>query len=313
MEFKDYYQTLGVSRSAEPDEIKRSYRRLARKYHPDVSNEPEAEQRFNEIQEAHEVLKDPEKRAAYDQFGANWKAGQEFRPPPDWKPGFGFAGGGYTDAGDFSDFFESLFGGAGHRRSGGGHTHIRMKGEDLHAKVSLPLEDVYRGTTRSLSLERPELDEMGRLVTGAHRLNVKIPKGVTKGQRLRLAGQGGPGLGGAPAGDLYLEVTLEPHRLYHVAGRDVHVDLPVAPWEAALGETVTVPTLGGKVDIKIPPDSQSGTNLRLKGRGLPGTPAGDQYVVLKVLAPKAETEEARALYAQMKREMAFNPRADLEG
>ena len=210
MEFKDYYQTLGVGRSAEPDEIKRSYRRLARKYHPDVSNEPEAEQRFKEIQEAHEVFKDPEKRAAYDQFGANWKAGQEFRPPPDWKPGFGFAGGGYTDAGDFSDFFKSVFGGAGHRRSGGGHTHIRMKGEDLHAKVSLPLEDVYRGTTRSLSLERPELDEMGRLVTGAHRLNVKIPKGVTKGQRLRLAGQGGPGLGGAPAGDLYLRSLSNP-------------------------------------------------------------------------------------------------------
>ncbi len=313
MEFKDYYQTLGVGRDAGPDEIKRSYRRLARRYHPDVNNEPGAEQRFKEIQEAHEVLKDPEKRAAYDRFGADWKAGQEFRPPPDWAPGVDFAGGGYTDAGDFSDFFESLFGGAGHRRSGGGHTHVRMKGEDLHAKVVMPLEDVYRGTTRSLSLQRPELDERGRLVTRTHTLNVKVPRGVTEGQRIRLAGQGGPGLGGASAGDLYLEVVLEPHRLYHVVGRDVYVDLPVAPWEAALGETVTVPTLGGTVDLKIPSGSQSGTSLRLQGRGLPGTPAGDQYVVLKVLAPKAETERARALYAQMKREMAFNPRANLEG
>lgn len=313
MEFKDYYQTLGVERDADPEEVKRSYRRLARKYHPDVSDESEAEERFKEVQEAYEVLKDPEKRTAYNRFGAHWKEGQEFRPPPDWDPDVNFTGGGYTDASEFSDFFESLFGGAGHRRSGGGYTHIRMKGEDLHAKVEISLEDAYSGTTRSLLLQVPELDDEGRVVTRARTLNVKIPKGVTEGQRIRLAGQGGPGLGGAAAGDLYLEVMLTPHRLYHVAGQDVYLDLPVAPWEAALGDTVTTPTLGGKVDLKIPAGSQSGTKLRLKGRGLPGNPPGDQYVVLDIVIPKADTDTARALYAQMKREMAFDPRASLGG
>ena len=190
MEFKDYYETMGVGRDAEPDEIKRSYRRLARKFHPDVSEEPDAEERFKEVQEAYEVLKDPEKRTAYDRFGADWKAGQEFRPPPDWEPGVGFSGGGYTDAGEFSDFFESLFGGAGHRRPRGGYTHIRMKGEDIHAKVVIALEDAFAGATRTLSLALPELDEQGRLATRTHTLNVKIPAGVVQGQRIRLAGQG---------------------------------------------------------------------------------------------------------------------------
>ena len=311
MEFKDYYETMGVGRDAEPDEIKRSYRRLARKFHPDVSEEPDAEERFKEVQEAYEVLKDPEKRAAYDRFGADWKAGQEFRPPPDWEPGVGFTGGGYTDAGEFSDFFESLFGGAGHRRSGGGYTHIRMKGEDIHAKVVIALEDAFAGATRTLSLALPELDEQGRLATRTHTLNVKIPAGVVQGQRIRLAGQGGPGLGGAAPGDLYLEIVFAPHPLFEVVGRDVHLDLPVAPWEAALGETITAPTLGGDVQLKVPPGSQTGTRLRLKGRGLPGTPAGDQYVELEIRTPKAETGDARAFYERMKREMAFDPRAGL--
>ena len=311
MEFKDYYRTMDLARDAKPDEIKRSYRRLARKFHPDVSDEPDAEERFKEVQEAYEVLKDPEKRAAYDRFGADWKAGQEFRPPPDWEPDVGFAGGGYTDAGEFSDFFESLFGGAGHRRSGGGYTHIRMKGEDIHARMVISLEDAFLGATRRLSIELPDLDERGRLVTRPHTLNVRIPKGVMQGQRIRLGGQGGPGLGGASAGDLYLEVAFASHRLFQVVGRDVFLDLPVAPWEAALGETVTAPTLGGDVELTIPPGSQTGTRLRLKGRGLPGTPAGDQYVVLEIRTPKVESEDARALYERMKREMAFNPRAGL--
>ena len=313
MEFKDYYETMGVGRSATPDEIKRSYRRLARKYHPDVSKEPDAEERFKEVQEAYEVLKDPEKRSAYDRFGAEWKAGQEFHPPPDWQPDVGFTGGGYTEAGEFSDFFESLFGGVGHRRSGGGYTHIRVKGEDIHARVVIALEDAFRGATRRLTLKLPELNEHGRLVTATHTLNVRIPKGVMQGQRIRLAGQGGPGTGGAPAGDLFLEVVFTPHPLYHVSGRDLHLDLPVAPWEAALGETVTVPTLGGEVDLRIPPGSRTGTKLRLRGRGLPGEPAGDQYVVLEIQTPKAETDDARALYERMKREMAFDPRANLGG
>lgn len=311
MEFKDYYRTMGVSRDARADEIKRSYRRLARKFHPDVSDEPDAEERFKEVQEAYEVLKDPEKRAAYDRFGADWKAGQEFRPPPDWEPDVGFTGGGYTDAGEFSDFFESLFGGAGHRRSGGGYTHIRMKGEDIHARIAISLEDAFLGATRTLSLALPELDEQSRLVTRPHTLNVRIPKGVMQGQRIRLGGQGGPGLGGASPGDLYLEVAFAPHRLFHAVGRDVFLDLPVAPWEAALGETVTAPTLGGDVELKVPPGSQTGTRLRLKGRGLPGPPAGDQYVVLEIRTPAAESEDARALYERMKRDLAFDPRTGL--
>ncbi len=311
MEFKDYYETMGVARDAKPDEIKRSYRRLARKFHPDVSKEPDAEERFKEVQEAYEVLKDPEKREAYDRFGADWKAGQEFRPPPDWGADVGFTGGGYTDAGEFSDFFEALFGSAGHRRSGGGYTHLRMKGEDIHARVEITLEDAFLGATRTLSLALPELDEEGRLATRPHTLNVRIPKGVVPGQRIRLGGQGGPGLGGAAAGDLYLEVAFEPHRLFEVVGRDVYLDLPVAPWEAALGETVTTPTLAGNVELKVPPGSQTGTRLRLKGRGLPGKPAGDQYVVLEIHTPKAETGGERALYERMKQEMAFDPRAGL--
>ena len=311
MRFKDYYETMGVARDAAPDEIKRSYRRLARKFHPDVSEEPDAEERFKEVQEAYEVLKDPEKRAAYDRFGADWKAGQDFRPPPDWQPDVGFTGGGYTDAGEFSDFFESLFGGAGHRRSGGGHTHLRMKGEDIHARVAITLEDAFHGATRTLSFALPELDAQGNVATQTHTLNVKIPKGVVQGQRIRLGGQGGPGLGGAAPGDLYLEVAFAPHRLFELVGRDVHLDLPVAPWEAALGAAVTVPTLGGEVELKVPAGSQTGTRLRLKGRGLPGAPAGDQYVEFEIRTPKAETSEAQALYERMRQEMAFDPRAGL--
>lgn len=319
MEFKDYYQTLDVPRDADEAAIKRSYRRLARRYHPDVSDEPDAEERFKEVQEAYAVLKDPEKRKAYDQFGAHWKEGQDFRPPPDWSGDWtperdaGFAQGGFADAGEFSDFFESLFGGAARGPRRRGQAHVRMKGEDLHAKVAIALEDAYAGTTRSLSLQVPEVDDRGHVVARTRTLNVKIPRGVCAGQRIRLAGQGGPGIGDAPAGDLFLEIVLEPHRLYEVDGRDVSIDLPVAPWEAALGDTVTVPTLGGKVELKIPPGSRSGARMRLKGRGLPGTPPGDQFVVLEIVTPKAESEAARALYAQMKREMPFDPRADLGG
>lgn len=319
MEFKDYYQTLNIARDADPDAIKRSYRRLARRYHPDVSDDPDAEARFKEVQEAYSVLKDPEKRKAYDRFGAHWKEGQDFRPPPDWSadwtpergtdPDFGDRGG-FADPGEFSDFFENLFGGAGRRRYQEDR-HLRMKGQDLHAKVRIPVEDAYAGTTRSLSLQVPEVDDSGHVVTRVRTLNVKIPAGVSQGQRIRLAGQGGPGIGGAPAGDLYLEVVLEPHRLYEIDGRDVYLDLPVAPWEAALGDTVAVPTLGGRVGLKIPPGSRSGARLRLKGRGLPGDPPGDQFVVLEMVTPSAETEASRALYARMKREMPFDPRADL--
>ncbi len=312
MEFKDYYQTLDVERDATPDQIKRAYRKLARKYHPDVSEASDAEERFKEVQEAYEVLKDPEKRAAYDRFGQHWKNGQDFEPPPDWTGDFSFGGGGFTGADGFSEFFEALFGGPRGQPSGrGGFRQARMHGEDARARVAISIEDAYRGATRSITLGVPEYDEAGRVRNRSRVLNVKIPTGVTEGQRIRLAGQGGAGMGGAPSGDLYLEVAFEPHRLFRAQGRDIYVEVPVAPWEVGLGRTITVPTLGGRVDLKVPAGARSGSRLRLKGRGLPGNPPGDQFVVLNVVAPKAETPAAKELYERMERELAFDPRADL--
>jgi curved DNA-binding protein len=312
-QFKDYYKILGVERTATEDEVKRAYRKLARKYHPDVSKEPDAEERFKEVNEANEVLKDPEKRAAYDRLGAQWKAGQEFRPPPGWDEGFEFRGGGYTDAAaeQFSDFFASLFGGARAGSSTGFRPTFHLRGEDRHARVLVDLEDSYRGATRTISLRVPEVTADGHVTTRQQSLNVRIPKGIRPGQQIRLAGQGGPGTGGGEAGDLYLEVELRPHPPYRVEGADVHLDLPVAPWEAALGATVKAPTPTGIVDLKVPPESQPGRKLRLKGRGLPGKKPGDFYVVLKVALPHARSDEAKALYREMEAKLGFNPRAEL--
>ncbi|MDX1432300.1 MAG: DnaJ C-terminal domain-containing protein [Gammaproteobacteria bacterium] len=306
MKFKDYYQVMGLERDASQEEVKRAYRRLARKYHPDVSKEPDAEARFKEVGEAYEVLKDPEKRAAYDRFGKDWKAGQDFRPPPDWEPGFEFDGGGFTSSSEFSDFFESLFGRGGFERGRGGGG-FRMRGQDQHARIDVTLEEAFNGSQRQLTLE-------GADASGARRqrtLNVRIPKGVTDGQRIRLSEQGGPGIGDAPPGDLYLVVHIQPHRLYRLEDRNVILDLPVTPWEAALGATIEVPTLGGKVDLKIPAGSQSGRKLRLKGRGLPGRVKGDQIVVLEIVTPEASSDEARSLYEEMARRMPMNPRERL--
>ncbi len=314
MEFRDYYEIMGVARDATQDDIKRAYRKLARKYHPDVSKEADAEARFKEVGEAYEVLKDPEKRAAYDQLGANWKAGQDFRPPPDWDQGFEFHGGGFTgaDAAGFSDFFESLFGrggaGAGFGGAGGG---FHAQGGDAHARVLIELEDAYRGATRTLTLKHTELGADGRPQVRERTLNVRIPKGVRQGQQIRLSGQGDPGIGQGRAGDLYLEVAFRSHAHYHVEGADVFLDLPVAPWEAALGATVKVPTPTGAVDLKIPAGSGSGRKLRLKGRGIPSRTPGDLYVVLQVALPAAESEAARAAYRNFEQAMAFNPRAHL--
>ncbi len=327
MEFRDYYKVLGVERTASADQIKKAYRRLAHKYHPDVSKEPNAEARFKEMQEAYEVLKDPEKRAAYDQLGSQWKAGEQFRPPPDWGSGFEFSGGGARagrpragaagprgfsaeDGGlgeqDFSDFFSSLFGGgspfAGEARRGG---------RDHHARIDIELEDAFGGTTRMLELKRPELKPDGTLELKSHAVRVTIPPGVTEGQLIRLAGQGEPATGGGSAGDLYLETHIRPHRLFQLDGRDVTVTLPVAPWEAALGASVPVPTLGGPVEVQIPPGSVSGQKLRLRARGLPGKPPGDQFAQLKVILPPASSPEAKALYEEMRRKLNFDPRADL--
>jgi curved DNA-binding protein len=311
MDYKDYYKILGVTREANQEEIKRAYRRLARKYHPDVSKEANAEERFKEVQEAYEVLKDPEKRAAYDQLGSNWRSGQEFRPPPDWGKGFEFSTfGGVDDDSGFSDFFASLFGSrspfgrGGGRRSGG----FARSGEDHVAKIQIDLEDAYRGGTQMIELKSPQLAEDGRVVVKPRTLRVTIPAGVIEGQRIRLAGQGSAGVGGGPAGDLYLEISFRPHRLFQVEGRDVTLTLPIAPWEAALGATVQTPTLAGPVDLRIPPGAKSDQKLRLKGRGLPGPTPGDQYVVLKIVLPPVTTPEARALFEKMKKELPFNPR-----
>ena len=313
MEYKDYYEIMGVERDATQDQIKRAYRKLARKYHPDVSKEADAEERFKEVGEAYEVLKDPEKRAAYDQLGKQWKAGQDFHPPPDWDAGFEFSGGGYTAGSeDHSAFFEELFG-RGYAAPGGGSERrtFRMRGQDHHAKVLIELEDSFNGATRNITLRMPTLSDNGHVTTHERTLSVRIPKGIRPGQRIRLAGQGGPGLGGAEAGDLYLEVEFNDHRLYRVHEADIYLDLPVAPWEAALGATIKVPTPSGIVDLKIPPNSGQGRRLRLKGRGLPGRQPGDLYVVLQVSLPAADSEEARKLYQQMKDQLGFNPRATM--
>ena len=308
MKFRDYYETLGVARNATQDDIKRAYRKLARKYHPDVSKEADAEARFKELGEAYAVLKDTEKRAAYDQMGSQWKTGQEFRPPPGWDAGFEFSGG---DGGaDHSDFFEALFGRQGRA---GARAQRRAQGEDHHAKVQIDLADAYRGAQRSISLRMPVLDAQGRIAMQERRLDVVIPKGIRAGQHLRLAGQGGPGLGGGAAGDLYLEIAFNPDPQFRVDGRDVYLDLPLSPWEAALGAQVTAPTPDGPVQLTIPSGSAAGRQLRLKGRGIPGSPPGDLYVVLAIALPPADSEAAREAYRAMAKAFDFNPRTHLQG
>lgn len=314
MDFKDYYNIVGVKRDASQNEIKRAYRKLARKYHPDVSKEAGAEARFKELGEAYAVLKDPEKRSAYDQLGANWKAGQEFQPPPDWDAGFEFSGGGYADrdGSPYSDFFEALFGrGFGSAQADRRHAGFHARGEDHHAKVLIDIEDAYQGATRGITLRTPELDSAGYVTTRQRTLNVKIPKGVKRGQRIRLSGQGSPGLGDGRAGDLYLEIEFNPHDLFRVEGRNVHVDLPVTPWEAALGATIKAPTPDGPVDLKIPEGTTGGRKLRLQKRGIPGEPPGDLYVALVITLPPADSEAARQLYRKMEHDLAYDPRSNL--
>ena len=296
MEFKDYYQTLGVAREAAADEIRKAFRKLARKYHPDVSKEPDAEARMKEVNEAYAVLSDPEKRAAYDQLGRNYRPGEEFRPPPDWDAGFEFSHHDFQGA-DFSDFFAELFGRMGAR----GH------GEDHYAKVLLDVEDAFLGAARQISLRVPKVDAGRRVALETRTLSVKIPAGVREGQLIRLAGQGAAGAG--KPGDLLLEVHFKPHPRYRIDGRDLHVDLPVAPWEAALGAVLRVAVPGGALNVRIPAGAQSGRVLRVRGKGIPAAPPGDLLLTLRVVLPSAETPKARELYEQMARDLAFDPRA----
>jgi curved DNA-binding protein len=310
MEFKDYYKVMGVARDATEGQIKQAYRKLARKYHPDVSKEKDAEARFKEVGEAYEVLKTPDKRAAYDQLGQGPAAGGEFRPPPDWGTGFEFSGAGERDS-SYSDFFESLFG-AQARAAGGRREAFRPgRGEDHHAKVLLDLDATLHGGARQLSLRVPEMDAEGRLSTKERVLNVQVPKGILAGQHIRLAGQGARMPGEGSAGDLYIEVEFQPHSLYRVDGRDLYLDLPVTPWEAALGAVVKTPTPTGTVELKIPPGSHAAGKLRLKGRGIPASPPGDFYVVLQIALPAAADAKAKAAYEAFASAVPFNPRANL--
>lgn len=310
MEFKDYYRILGVARDATQDDIRKAFRKLARKYHPDVSKEPDAEARMKEVNEANAVLSDPEKRAAYDQLVRGYRPGQEFRPPPDWDAGFEFSGHGFSphEAAEFSDFFAQLFGGLGGRQGFRAQAGRRAQGEDHHAKVVLDIEDSFTGATRQLTLRVPRLDPQGHLVLDTRTLNVKIPRGVCAGQIVRLAGQGGPGHAGGPPGDLLLEVHFRPHPRFRVEGRDLHLTLPLAPWEAALGAVVPLDLPGGAIKVRIPPGAQGGSQLRVRGKGLPSEPPGDLLLTLKIALPPADTPRAKALYETMARELAFDPR-----
>jgi len=321
VQFKDYYQTLGVARDAAADEIKKAFRKLARKYHPDLSKEPGAEARMMEVNEAYAVLSDPEKRAAYDALGRGYQPGQEFRPPPDWDANFEFSGPGFggAEAADFSDFFAELFGrmGTGARRGrpfGDGEHGFQARGEDHHAKIVLDIEDAWHGARREISLRVPKLDPSGRVKLDTRTLDVQIPRGVREGQLIRLSGQGGPAFGGGAAGDLLLEVHFRPHPRFKVSGRDLLVDLPVAPWEAALGSVVPVPLPDGStLKVRIPAGAQSGRQLVVRGRGIPGDPPGDLELTVRVLLPPADTPRARDLYEQMASELKFDPRATQGG
>ncbi len=315
MEYQDYYKILGVNKNASAEDIKKQYRRLARKYHPDVSKEKDAEAKFKQSKEAYEVLKDPEKRKAYDQMGSRWQSGQDFTPPPDWKskqrreawqeqP---------MDESGFSEFFENLFGqGASfqdHQRS----SRHRERGADQHSKIAITLEEAFNGTHRIIQLQEPEFNSTtGAMNYKTRSLDIKIPAGVTNGQQIRLSGQGSSGMGGGPKGDLYLEIQIDDHALFTLKGRDLYLNLPITPWEAALGAKVEAPTLAGSVQLTIPAGSQSGAKLRLKGRGLLNNPPGDQYVILTITIPKPQNEQQKELYRQMAEIMPYNPRQQLK-
>lgn len=306
MEYRDYYEILGVTPDASSEQIKRAYRKLARKYHPDINATAEAEEKFKDVNEAYEVLKDPEARSAYDHLG---KPGPEapdgFQPPPGWEGGFEFTGGRPQGAEAFSDFFESLF-----RRRG---QPFDRAGQDQHARLQLDIEDAYRGATRVLTLRVPQAAADGTVHLQDRSITVHVPKGILEGQHIRLPGQGSVPPGGGAAGDLFLEVSFAPHPVYRADGRDLYLELPVTPWEAALGGKVMMPTPDGKVTLTIPANARGGQKLRLKGKGLPGTPPGDIYATLRIVNPEVTTEEARAFFEQMAREVPFNPRAGIGG
>ena len=306
MKYKDYYAILGVDRSATTEAIKKAYRKLAHKYHPDVSKDPDGEEKFKAVAEAYETLKNPEKRTAYDQLGRH-APGENFRPPPDWDRQHGDSQFSFDDA-DLADLFAGMSGG---RHTGG---HIRMPGEDYDVSTRISLVDACNGTEVELNLSVPEPDAQGRLHRVPRTFKVRIPKGATDGQRLRLAGRGGKGLNGGRDGDLYLNVTLHPHPLFRVNGHDLYFDLPLAPWEAVLGASVEVPTLAGTVRLKVLPNTQSGQQMRLSGRGLPKPlgKAGDLFAIAQIVIPAAASDIERGLFEQLATGSTFNPRGRLQ-
>ena len=309
MEFKDYYKILGVDADADDKSIKAAYRKLARKYHPDVSSEEDAEHKFKEVSEAYEVLRDKEKRAEYD-VARQYGGARGFEPPPGWQGGA--AGSGFQGdfQGGFSDFFEEVFGQAGHgSRQGYSRQHFTRRGEDIELALAIFLEDAFKGESRTISYEVPSFDERGRLTREARTLKVKIPAGVTEGERIRLKGQGAPGIGDAPAGDLYLHIRFAPHPLYLVEGSDLTITVPVAPWEAALGCKLTVPTLEGDISLTVPANSQNGKRMRVRGKGLGrADKRGDLYVVLRVTMPESASQQEKTLWQQLAAAATFDPR-----
>ncbi len=304
MQYQDYYQTLGVSRQADEAEIKKAYRKLAGKYHPDKPTGDEA--KFKDINEAYEVLSDSEKRRMFDQLGANYQNGQNVQPPPG--SGGGFSNGG----GDFSDFFEQMFaGGMGQQQGGfgGRSAGFQRAGEDLNVKVLVSLEDAINGAEKTLNLSIPKAGLHGQVRHESKQLKVKIPVGVKQGSRIRLSGQGAEGSGGGAKGNLIIEIDLQSHPLYKVEEEDVLLNLPLTPWEAALGTKVEVPTLKGKVNMNISPGTQSGAKLRIKGRGLgKGSAVGDQYIVVQIHTPPVISDEIKIFYEKMAEVLPFNPR-----
>ncbi len=310
MEFKDYYKILGVEPEADLKTVKTAYRKLARKYHPDVSADKNAEAKFKDVAEAYAALKDPKKRAEYDELKKYGQHGQHFEPPPGWQSSQG-------QEGDFSDFFESIFGSGGpHRTNGQQHTrrktHFSFRGQDIETELPVFLEETLSDDHKTISYNLPHYDKEGRRLADVKKtLNIKIPKGVTEGERIRLKGQGGPGIGDGASGDLYLHIRLVPHPLYDVEGHNLTITVPITPWEAILGTKVEVPTLAGSINLTLPPNSQSGKRLRVKGKGLASkTGMGDLFAVLKVVIPEQSDEEAKKLWKTLSEKSTFNPRSE---
>lgn len=322
MDTKDYYKLLGVEKDASADTIKKAFRKMARKYHPDINKESGSEAMFKAVNQAYDVLKDPETRAEYDQIGKAPPRGQGFgdqgfgaygqgRAQPDWDSGFAFSGGGPSGDEGFGDFFEAIL-----RRGGGGGTGAGARaahGADSHGRIEITIEDAFKGATRTLSMRAPVVAPDGSVSYQNRSISVHVPKGILEGQHIRLTGQGSPGFNGGPSGDLFLEVAFAAHPVYRAEGRDLYMDLPITPWEAALGGKVVMPTPAGKVDLSIPRNARTGQKLRLKGKGLPGPPAGNIYATLKIVNPNVETAQERALFEKMAKEMPFDPRAKLGG